>query len=178
MKANAATMLVAGLLLSSCSAATPEPAATVVVTHSPETTSAVGDPTASLSADGGPQAPQPGPTSSPTWDQTALEQAQAAAEQAVLRYGAPNPDRDAWLQQMKPLVTPDLLTKLQQVRTELLPRLKNPHATISFNKANAFAATASVTTSGGGYRVVLLRGADHPGTWRATSIEPALPEGH
>lgn len=178
MKANAATMLVAGLLLSACSAATPEPAVTVVVTPSPAASSPSGDPTASLSADGGPQAPQPGPTSSPTWDETALGEAQAAAEQAVLRYGAPTADQAAWLQQMKPAATPELLTKLQQVRTELLPRLKNAHATVSFNKANAYAATATVTTTDGGYRVGLLRGDDHPGVWRATSIEPALPEGH
>ena len=178
MKATAATVLLAGLLLSNCSAATPEPAATVVVTPSPTAPSMSSDPTASLSADGGPQAPQPGPTGSPTWDQTALDQAEAAAEQVVLRYGTPATDRQAWLRSMEPLVTPDLLTKLQQVRTELLPRLTNPHATVSFDKANAFAATANVTTSGDGYRVGLLRGADHPSTWRATSIEPALPEGH
>lgn len=178
MKLNVAAAVVVGLLLSSCSAAPHEPAATVVVTPSPAVSSTRSDSTASLSVDGGPQAPQPGPTMSPTWDQEALDHAEAAAEEAVSRYGAPTTNQDAWLRGMEPVVTPDLLAKLQQVRTDLLPRLKSPHATVSFNKSDAFAATATVATTGGAYRVGLLRGADHLDVWRVTSIEPALQEGH
>lgn len=130
--------------------------------------------TASLSADGGPQAPgsMASPTTGIPWDQESRDSAVKIAQDAMSDFARPDAEEKQWANELANWLTPQATADYSSVNPANIPAssVTGP-AVLSVDEANGFGVIAAVPTDAGTYTVQLLRtGKDAP--WKVNRITP------
>ena len=148
------------LALTGCAAA---PAASTV--HPDLSASAAATASASVSLSAGDRTQAPGGTSPPTlgvsWDKVSKTAALDVATRAMTLYARPKVSAPAWIEDLRPLLTPQAAQDYTDVDPSTIEIASFGTGELVVDETNGYAALARFGSSHGSYEVILHRnGAD------------------
>lgn len=140
-------------------------------------TPATGSTTVSLSAGGGPQAPEgtAPATIGITWDQASKDDAVDISEKAMADFARPGVEEKQWANDLARWLATQATADYSAVDPANVPatRLTGP-ATLTVDEANGYGVMAAVPTDAGTYTLQLLRtGREAP--WKVNRLTPPTP---